>query len=91
MAGRSSEGGLSTLTGRVVDVSGAPVPDARVAIVGGSVPVPEIALLCDSQGRFSLRLPPGVFTLRAHGPAATGEVDVRSPPSNGEVLIVIDR
>ena len=89
MAGRSGEGPPSALNGRVVDAGGAAVPDARVAIVAGSVPVPEIALVCDGQGRFSLRLPRGVFTLQAFGAAGDGKVEVRSPPNDGEVLIVI--
>lgn len=82
------------MVGRVVDAAGLPVPDATVAIVAGSVPTPEIALLADGAGRFSLRLPPGIFTLRAHGPsvtgpAATGEAEVRSPPPGGEARIVV--
>ena len=81
-------GPLSELVGRVVDGDGHPVPDARVVIVAGSVPMPEIALLCDGDGRFSLRLPAGRFTLRAHGPAGTGEVEVEAP-SAGEAGIVI--
>ena len=79
---------LSEVVGRVVDGGGDPVPDATVAIVAGSVPMPEIALLCDGDGRFQLRLPPGRFTLRAHGPGGSGEVDV-APPSEGEARIVI--
>lgn len=80
---------LSEVVGRVVDADGAPVPDARVVIVAGSVPMPEIALLCDEDGRFVLRLPPGTFTLRAHGPTGSGDVAVRSPPPDGEVVVVI--
>jgi hypothetical protein len=85
----SDHPGLFALVGRVVDPDGAPVPEAVVVIVAGSVPMPEIGLLCDGDGRFSLRLTEGVFTLRAHGPAGTGEAAVRSPPSSGEVRIVL--
>lgn len=81
--------GLSEVAGQVVDADGHPVPDARLVIVAGTVPVPEIALLSDADGRFSLRLPPGVFTLRAHGPAGTGALEVTSPPSDGEARVVI--
>lgn len=81
--------GLFELVGRVVDADGAPVPEAVVVIVAGSVPMPEIALLCDDDGRFSLRLPEGVFTLRAHGQGRTGEAEVRSPQSDGEFRIVL--
>jgi hypothetical protein len=75
----------------VVDAAGAPVPHAHIVIVSGSVPMPEIALLSDDAGRFSLRLPPGVFTLRAHGPAGTGEVEVAGGPADDEIVIVIGR
>jgi hypothetical protein len=85
----SDQQGLFELVGRVVDPHGAPVPEAVVAIVAGSVPMPEIALLCDGDGRFSLRLPEGAFTLRAHSPGGTGEAEVRSPPPSGEVRIVL--
>jgi hypothetical protein len=79
--------------GRVVDASGAPVPQAHIVIVAGSVPMPEIALLTDDAGRFSLRLPPGVFTLRAHGPAGTGEaeIEVDGGQTEHEVVIAIGR
>jgi hypothetical protein len=76
--------------GQVVDASGAPVPGAHVVIVAGSVPMPEIALLCDDAGRFALRLPPGVFTLRAHGPTGTGEVEVEGGRAD-EIVITIGR
>lgn len=81
--------GLFELVGRVVDADGTAVPEALVVIVAGSVPMPEIALLCDSEGHFSLRLPEGMFTLRAHGQGRTGEAEVRSPPSDGEFRIVL--
>jgi hypothetical protein len=85
----SEQPGLFELVGRVVGTDGAPVPEAVVVIVAGSVPMPEIALLCDTDGRFSLRLPEGAFTLRAHGSGRTGEAEVQSPPSGGETRIVL--
>ncbi|HVF14591.1 MAG TPA: hypothetical protein VM942_08325 [Acidimicrobiales bacterium] len=81
--------GLSEVVGRVVDEGGEPAGDALVVIVAGSVPMPEIALLCGRDGHFSLRLPPGVFTLRATAQAGTGQVDVASPTTGSEALIVI--
>lgn len=91
MTGPGGSGqGLAELVGRVVDGDGDPVPDALVAIVAGSVPMPEIALLCGGDGRFSVRLPPGRFTLRAHGAPGTGEAEVESPTA-GEVRIVVGR
>jgi hypothetical protein len=80
---------LDQRSGRVVDRTGAPVPDALVAIVASSVPMPEIALVSDYAGRFTLRLPPGNFTLRASGPTGTGQADAQGPPAHEEILIVI--
>jgi hypothetical protein len=73
----------------VVDESGAPVPGALVSIVESTVPMPEIALVCDEQGRFSLRLPPGRFRLRAHGAGGSGDVEVEGAPADDEIVIVI--
>ena len=78
------------LFGRVVDSTGAPVPHARIVIVSGSMPMPEIALVADGEGRFSLRLPPGVFTLRAHGRTGTGDVTVQAPRDDEAVLTVCE-
>ena len=60
-----------------------------MTIVESTVPMPEIALLCDARGRFSLRLPPGRFTLRAHGGGSSGEAEVEGAPSQDEIVIVI--
>lgn len=75
--------------GRVVDAGGTAVPYAHIVIVASSVPMPEIALLSDEAGRFLLRLPPGVFTLRAHGPGGTGEVDLDDTAGGSEIVITI--
>ena len=75
--------------GRVVDKTGAPVPGARIVIVLSTFPMPEIALNSDEDGHFSLRLPPGRFTLRAHGPAdLIGEAEVEGESAD-EIVIVI--
>lgn len=76
--------------GRVVDVRGAPVRDAQIVIVASTVPMPEIALVSDAEGRFSLMLPPGRFTLRAHGPGGvTGDVAVEGAPNASDIIICI--
>jgi hypothetical protein len=71
-----------------VDAAGAPVSGALIVVVEGSVAVPEIALQTDADGRFALALPPGRFTLRAHGPSGTGEARIELPGA-GDVEIVI--
>lgn len=74
---------------RIVDEAGNRVAGATVAVVRSSVPFPEIALLADDDGVVEVRLPPGSFTFRAHGPAGqSGEVTVRSPGA-GEALVRI--
>jgi hypothetical protein len=81
---------LTECHGEVVDTASAPVPGARIAIVASSVPMPEIALVSDADGSFSLRLPAGRFTLRAHGPGGTsGEVEVEGAPASGRIVIVV--
>lgn len=93
--GRGLADGVSGLTerhGRVVDADGAPVPGAQVVIVVSSVPMPEFALVSDANGSFSLRLPAGHFTLRAHGPSgASGEVEVREAASADGIVIMLRR
>ena len=88
-AGRKADE-LVHRSGRVVDRSGDPVPEALVSIVESTVPMPEIALLCDTGGNFGLRLPPGRFTLRAHGAGASGDVEVEGAPAEDEIVIVVD-
>lgn len=56
-----------TVQGVVVDREGRPVAEATIVVVEGTSPVPEIALVADSAGRFTLRLPRGRFTLEARG------------------------
>jgi hypothetical protein len=65
------------------------VPGALVTIVESSVPMPEIALVCDERGRFSLRLPPGRFKLSAHAAEGSGEADAAGAPADDEIVIVI--
>lgn len=91
MGGLTSDPALARRFGRVVDAAGAPVPHAYIVIAAGSVPMPEIALLSDEAGRFSVRLPPGAFTLRAHGPPGTGEAEVVAGPADREIVITISQ
>jgi hypothetical protein len=77
--------------GRVVDAHGVSVPGAIVVIAASSVPMPEIALVTDGTGRFSMRLPPGVFTIRAHGAGGTGAVDLEDGRTDEEIVIPLAR
>jgi hypothetical protein len=80
----------SRCRGRVVNADGVPVPRARVTIVAATVPMPEIALLTDPDGRFELALPEGRFRLRAHGPRGeVGEGDVELKGGAAGVDLVI--
>ncbi len=84
--------GLPERHGRVFDADGEPVPDALISIVASTVPMPEIALISDDQGRFALRLPAGHFTLRAHGSdGSEGEIEVDGAPSTSSIVIQLGR
>jgi hypothetical protein len=54
----------STIAGVVVDARGNPVEEARVYFVEGPLPLPDIAALTDSSGRFALSAPvPGIYLI----------------------------
>lgn len=93
--GRGLAGAVTDLTerrGRVVDDNGVPISGAPIVIVASSVPMPEIALVSDAHGAFSLKLPAGRFTLRAQGPRGTsGEIEVEGTPGTGMIVIVVRR
>jgi hypothetical protein len=89
MAGGPTAEGQVEREVRVVDARGAPVPNALVTIVESTVPMPEIALMADAGGRFSLRLPAGRFTLRAHGGGGSGDAAVEGAPADDEIVIVV--
>jgi hypothetical protein len=64
----------NVISGIVVDPQGKPVSDARVYFTNAPVPLPDIALLTDSNGKFSLSAPStGIYTLecRVEGFAPT--------------------
>jgi Carboxypeptidase regulatory-like domain len=80
----------SRCRGRVVNADAVPVPRARVTIVAATVPMPEIALLTDPDGRFELALPEGRFRLRAHGPRGeVGEAEIECGAAPGDLDLVI--
>jgi Carboxypeptidase regulatory-like domain len=55
---------ISVISGRVLSADGQPVAGARVSFVSSPVPVPDVALLTDGTGRFSLTAPvPGAYRI----------------------------
>src|SRR5215211_7262870 len=82
---------VANRSGFVVDENGMPVPGALVAVVASTVPMPEIAVVCDCTGRFEVRLPAGQFTFRAHSGTGTGQADVNDGTLSDPIVIVIDR
>jgi hypothetical protein len=88
-AGRTAEP-PPELPGRVVDRDAQPVPGALLVIVESTVPMPEIAIQSDEDGRFALRLPEGGFTLRGHSPdGRVGEATV-AVPGDSEIVVVVE-
>jgi Carboxypeptidase regulatory-like domain len=75
--------------GRVVDGGGRPVPHAFVMVVDGPVPVPEIALVTDDDGRFALTLPAGRWTVQARDEQRAGDAQVAVAAPDASVTIVI--
>ena len=74
----------------MLDRRGRALGSAAVVIVGSSVAVPEIAILTDEAGGFTMRLPSGRYVLRAHGPDGSGEVEAVLPGSE-DVRIHVGR
>jgi Carboxypeptidase regulatory-like domain len=67
----------SVISGIVRGPDGQPVPQARVYFTRGPVPLPDIAALTDSAGKFSLSVPSvGTYTIEctAEGFAPTTEM-----------------
>lgn len=68
---------MPLVRGRVVDEQGHPAAGARIMIVSGPAPAPDIALFADAGGHFTLSLPvPGTWRLLAATDAATAQADV---------------
>lgn len=66
--------------GRVVDAHGDPVPDARVALGAGPVPVPDIAVLTGSDGGFWFDAPvPGAYLVNAYSDDGSAQAQVVAP------------
>lgn len=75
---------------KVVGADGKPVAHASVSVVQSSLAYPEMAQLADADGRLTVRLPQGRFTLRAHtADGRTGQVTI-SRPAEGSSEIRIE-
>ena len=75
--------------GRVIDAGGAPVAGARVTIVESPAPMPEMAMVTDEEGRFSLFLPAGRFLLHADGDeGASGTAVVEAGEKAGRDMLI---
>ena len=76
------------VTGHVVSDADGPVAGALLEIVEATVPLPEIGLATDGEGRFSINLPDGTFRLRAHRGGLRGEATLDVPGAR-DVRIVL--
>lgn len=55
----------TVVQGRALDAKGRPVAGARVGWASGPVDLPDVMLLTDAKGRFTIAAPvPGDYTLR---------------------------
>jgi hypothetical protein len=89
-AGGTPEGAL-ILSGIVVDSTGRPVADARVALAAAPVEVPDIAALTGADGGFSISVPvTGVYRIVAVGDQGRAEetVDVGRAQAPGVRLVL---
>ena len=77
------------ISGAVVDEQGRPVHGARVYVVQGPVPVPDIAAVTDPGGRFDLAAPvPGAYTVGWAGESGTaGSAEVEVGGEGAEVTL----
>lgn len=82
---------MALISGTVVDRDGRPIADARVAFSGGPVPMPDLAMLTDDRGQFTVAVPVHgtyelTFTADPHPPQTTTVV-VQEDQTNVSVTI----
>jgi hypothetical protein len=66
------------------------VASALVFVKRGTGPTPEIAIRCNSEGRFLLALPVGRYIVAARGPdGRMGEIDVVAEEEPQEITITL--
>ena len=72
-------GPTTLIHGRVLDARGRALAGARISWAEGPVPLPDVALLSDAQGRFTLAAPPpGRYVLRADSDAGRASATVHA-------------
>lgn len=76
------------VTGIVVSDTDEPVAGAHLEIVEATVPMPEIGLAVDDEGRFTIYLPDGTFRVRAYRSGLRGEATFDVPGAR-DVRIVL--
>jgi hypothetical protein len=82
---------MPLVRGRVVDEQGHPAAGARIMIVSGPQPAPDIALLADGAGQFALAFPaPGTWRLLAATDTGSGEASVTLAPGAAAADLVIN-
>jgi hypothetical protein len=73
---------MALIHGQVIDAQGAPLAEVPVYFIAAPMPMPDISLLTDEEGRFTLSAPvAGHYTLGAradNGQSAQAEVEVSS-------------
>lgn len=81
---------MPLVRGRVIDSDGHPAADARVMIVSGPAPAPDIALLTDDGGGFALNLPvPGQWTLLVASDSASTRMTLEVGPEGAQPRIAL--
>jgi hypothetical protein len=67
---RSKQAGLTAVrvSFRIVGLNGAPIVGAHLTIIRATRPMPEFALLSDSEGVVTVYLPRGSFAVAVHAP-----------------------
>ena len=80
---------MPLIFGKIVDADSNPVADARIAFSRAPVPVPDIAMLSDASGQFTLSVPVnGAYELTVTAdphPPHTVTVNVQAERTNVNV------
>ncbi len=75
---------MGTITGKVLDPSGAAIPGVRVTVTGAGSPV---VVFTNGSGTYTLRLAPGTYAVKAELTGFASESDVVSVESGKETQL----